>query len=173
MDEADPLNFVHSLEHGRLADPVQPDLPEEQQLELRGLYDTMYSGALLFPNADMPYEVAATTWRNLLGCKTYKGATTLDAIRAFGSRALGHGAEAVDFFGPLDGPTPGRAVRATGRGSAVGGEEAARVAAGARAPRRRRGRRRSPTCRQASLAVGEAALELLQRVARLRCRRRG
>jgi hypothetical protein len=100
-------SFVHSLEHGRLEIQYSADLPEEQQLELRGLYDSLYSGALLFPNGDMPYEVAATTWTNLLGCKTYKGAVTLAAIRAFGEQTWGRfGGEPVDAFGPLTGPTP-------------------------------------------------------------------
>ena len=55
----------------------------------------------------MPYEVAATTWTNLLGCKTYKGAITLDAIRDFGRLTWGrYGGEPVDGFGPLNGPTP-------------------------------------------------------------------
>ena len=84
-----------------------PSLSEKQQLEIKGLYDTEYAGALLFPNAKMPYEVAATTWTNLLGCKTYKGAITLDAIRDFGRLTWGrYGGEPVDGFGPLDGPTP-------------------------------------------------------------------
>jgi Protein of unknown function (DUF3105) len=100
-------SFVHSLEHGRLEIQYSPDLSEEQQLELKGLYDSEYSGALLFPNADMPYEVAATTWTNLLGCKTYRGAITLDAIRDFGVQTWGRfGGEPVDAFGPLTGPTP-------------------------------------------------------------------
>ena len=77
-----------------------PDLPEEDQLELKGLYDTMYGGTLLFPNENMAYEVAATTWTNLLGCHEYKGAITLDAIRAFGKATWGHyGGEPVDAFG--------------------------------------------------------------------------
>ena len=100
-------SFVHSLEHGRLEIQYSPDLSDEQQLELKGLYDSEYSGALLFPNADMPYEIAATTWTNLLGCKTYKGAITLDAIRDFGVQTWGRfGGEPVDAFGPLTGPTP-------------------------------------------------------------------
>lgn len=106
LDPPSPLNFVHSMEHGRMLIMYQPDLPEAAQLELRGLYDTMYSGTLLFPFADMPYEVAVTTWRNLLGCKTYQGAKTIDAIRDFGNEHWGTGPEGVDFFGPLDGPTP-------------------------------------------------------------------
>jgi hypothetical protein len=99
------IDFVHSLEHGRMEIQYSPDLPESDQLELVGLYDTMYGATLLFPNNNMPYEVAATTWRNSLGCNEYKGAVTLDAIRAFGAQTWGHGREPVAGF-PFTGPTP-------------------------------------------------------------------
>jgi hypothetical protein len=100
------LFIVHSLEHGRMQVQYSPDLPEEAQLELKGLYDTMYGGTLLFPNENMDYEVAAATWTNLLGCPEYKGAATLDAIRAFGVETWGkYGGEPVNAFG-LKGPTP-------------------------------------------------------------------
>lgn len=99
--------FVHSLEHGRMAIQYSPDLPESQQLALKGLYDTEYAGALLFPNPKMPYAVAATTWTNMLGCKQFKGTITLDAIRDFGRLTWGtYGGEPVDAFAPLTGPTP-------------------------------------------------------------------
>ena len=101
------IDVVHSLEHGRLEIQYDPSLPERDQLELKGLYDTMYAGALFFPNPQMPYQVAATTWTNLLGCKTYRGAATLDAIRAFGKATWGkYGGEPVEGFGPLTGPNP-------------------------------------------------------------------
>jgi uncharacterized protein DUF3105 len=99
------IDFVHSMEHGRLEIQYSPDLPESAQLELVGLYETMYGATLLFPNTNMPYEVAATTWRNLLGCNEYKGAITLDAIRDFGKQTWGHGREPVEGF-PFTGPTP-------------------------------------------------------------------
>jgi hypothetical protein len=99
------IDMVHSMEHGRLEIQYSPDLPESAQLELIGLYDTMYGATLLFPNDNMPYEVAATTWRNLLGCNEYKGAITLDAIRDFGKQTWGHGREPVEGF-PFTGPTP-------------------------------------------------------------------
>jgi len=100
------INYVHTLEHGRLEIQYSPDLAEEDQLELKGLYDTMYAATLLFPNDRMPYEVAATTWTNLLGCPTYKGAATLDAIRAFGKETWGkYGGEPVEAF-KFTGPTP-------------------------------------------------------------------
>jgi Protein of unknown function (DUF3105) len=98
--------IVHSLEHGRMEIQYSPDLPDEDQLALKGLYDTMYGGTLLFPNENMDYEVAATTWTNLLGCPKYKGAITLDAIRDFGKATWGrYGGEPVTAFS-LKGPTP-------------------------------------------------------------------
>jgi Protein of unknown function (DUF3105) len=101
------IDFVHSLEHGRMEIQYSPELPEGQQLALKGLYDTMYGGALLFPNTKMPYKVAATTWTNLLGCPEYKGAMTLDAIRAFGKETWGkYGGENPNSFGLAGKPTP-------------------------------------------------------------------
>lgn len=100
------IEVVHSLEHGRMAIQYSPELPEEDQLALKGLYETMYGATLLFPNAAMPYAVAATTWTNLLGCPTYEGAATLDAIRAFGRATWGKfGGEPVFAF-RFTGPTP-------------------------------------------------------------------
>ena len=48
---------------------------------------------LFFPDPDMPYEVAATAWQQLLGCKTYEGEATLDAIRDFRATYRGFGPE--------------------------------------------------------------------------------
>jgi hypothetical protein len=102
----EPIDFVHSLEHGRMEIQYSPKLPEKDQLELKGLYDTMYGATLLFPNGEMPYKVAATTWTNMLACPTYKGAATLDAIRAFGKETWGKfGGEEVFAF-TFTGPTP-------------------------------------------------------------------
>jgi uncharacterized protein DUF3105 len=103
------IDYVHSLEHGRMEIQYSPDLPEKDQLALKGLYDTMYGATLLFPNDKMPYAVAATTWTNLLACPTYKGKATLDAIRAFGKATWGkYGGEPVNAF-KFTGPTPAAA----------------------------------------------------------------
>ncbi|HEU5061750.1 MAG TPA: DUF3105 domain-containing protein [Solirubrobacterales bacterium] len=83
-----PTSVVHSLEHGRLAIQYRPDLPERAQRELIGLFDTMYGGTLLFPNPDMPYTIAATTWSNLMGSRFYN-AKMLSAIEAFGRATWG------------------------------------------------------------------------------------
>ena len=98
------IDVLHALEHGRIAFQYSPDLPESEQLELVGMYDTLYGGSLLFPNSEMPYAVAATTWRNLIGCNEYKGAITLDALRDFGKQLWGTGRENAMSF-PFTGPT--------------------------------------------------------------------
>ncbi|HEX7293478.1 MAG TPA: DUF3105 domain-containing protein [Solirubrobacterales bacterium] len=101
-----PLFFLHSLEHGRMAIMYSPDLDQAAQEELKGLYDTMYAATLLFPDEKMPYEVAAVTWTNLMGCDEYKGAATMDAIRAFGKETWGqYGNEPVAAF-TFTGPSP-------------------------------------------------------------------
>jgi Protein of unknown function (DUF3105) len=90
-----PQYVVHSLEHGRIAIQYSPDLPEEEQLALKGVFDEDPDGMLLFPNPDMPYEVAATAWTQLLGCDSYEGDATLDAIRDFRDTFRGQGPEDV------------------------------------------------------------------------------
>lgn len=91
----DPVLSVHSLEHGRINLQYSPDLSEKDQLAVKGMFDDAPDGVLLFPNPDMPYAVAATAWTQLIGCKSYEGAKTLDAIRDFRDAYLGKGPEAV------------------------------------------------------------------------------
>jgi Protein of unknown function (DUF3105) len=132
---------VHALEHGRMEIQYSPDLPEEDQLALKGLYDTMYGGALLFPNDNMDYEVAATTWTNLLGCPKYKGDITLDAIRDFGkaSRRTPSASKARRLWNPQ--PASAAADR----------RERSRLRrCRPRGGRRPRDRRRSLTCTRAA-----------------------
>lgn len=106
-DPAQPANVVHSLEHGRVAIQYDPNLPEAAQLELKGLYDSVYSASLLFPNPDMPYAAAATSWRNLIGCPEWQGQRTLDAIFAFGQAHWGDAPEDLGLFPALPGPNFG------------------------------------------------------------------
>ena len=91
----DPIHFVHSLEHGRIEIQYSPDLSEEDQLALKGVFDESPEGMLFFPNPDMSYEVAVTAWTQLMGCESYEGATTLDAIRDFRDIYRGNGPENV------------------------------------------------------------------------------
>ncbi len=91
----EPVRFVHSLEHGRVEVQYAPDLPARDQLALKGVFDESPPGMLLFPNPEMPYEVAATAWTQLIGCDRYEGAATLDAIRDFRDAYRGQGPEDV------------------------------------------------------------------------------
>jgi Protein of unknown function (DUF3105) len=91
---------VHSMEHGRVLIHYSPDLPEADQLALKGVFDQRSAGVLLFPNSEMPWDVAVTAWTQLMGCPKYEGAATLDAIRDFRDTYIGLGPEPL----PLDVP---------------------------------------------------------------------
>jgi hypothetical protein len=95
IEQPDDVFTLHSLEHGRVNIQYSPDLSESEQLELKGVFDEEPAGMLFFPNEEMPYEVAATAWGQLMGCDTYEGAATLDAIRAFRETYRGLGPEEV------------------------------------------------------------------------------
>ena len=45
----------------------------------------------------MPYDVAATAWTQLVGCKSYEDGATLDVIRDFRDQFLGRGPEAIPY----------------------------------------------------------------------------
>jgi hypothetical protein len=83
LKEPAPLDFVHSLEHSRVEFEYSPDLPESDQLAIKGVFDESPSGVLLFPNNQMSDEVAAAAWRNRMNCPKYEGAKTLDALADF------------------------------------------------------------------------------------------
>ncbi len=98
----DPWYSLHSLEHGRIDIQYSPQLPKSDQLELKGLFEEDFDAILLFPNPEMPYDVAATAWTQLLACPSYEGRATLDAIRAFRDTFRGQGPEAVATMIPDD-----------------------------------------------------------------------
>jgi Protein of unknown function (DUF3105) len=95
-----------SLQQGRMTIQYAPDLPEEFQLQLKGLYDTMYGGTLFFPNGSMNYAVAVTTWTNGLYCTGLEHTATLDAIRAFGKATWGKYGDEPAKKSSAEGPTP-------------------------------------------------------------------
>ena len=99
-------DVLGALDHGRVAIQYAPDLSRAIQSKLKGLYDTMYGGVLLFPDDEMQWAVAVTSWGNFLGCPGYTDGPIIDAIRAFAKATWGQtGSQSVDSF-PVDGPTP-------------------------------------------------------------------
>ena len=87
--EPAPLDFVHSLEHSRVEFEYAPNLPENDQLAIKGVFDKSPSGVLMFPNKQLPDEVAAAAWRNRMNCPKYEGSKTLDALADFRDRFRG------------------------------------------------------------------------------------
>ena len=90
-------NFLHAIEHGRIEIQYSPDLSEEDQLALKGIFDADRAGMIMFPNPDMPYDVATTAWTQLMGCDDFDGDSTLDAIRDFRDQYRGRGPEPIAF----------------------------------------------------------------------------
>jgi Protein of unknown function (DUF3105) len=97
LDTPSPGNFVHALEHGRIEIQYSSDLPEKDQLALKGIVDADAAGVDLFPNDDMPYDVAVTAWTQLMGCDSFEGDATLDAIQDFRDAYRGRGPEAIPY----------------------------------------------------------------------------
>lgn len=97
LQEPPAGNFLHSMEHGRIEIQYNPDLSEADQLALKGVFDADRPGVIMFPNPDMPYDVATTAWTQLMGCKTFDGNATLDAIRDFRDEYRGRGPESIAF----------------------------------------------------------------------------
>jgi hypothetical protein len=84
------------MEHGRVAIRYDPELPEEQQLALKGVFDQDSGGMILIPDPDLPFAVAASAWRNYVGCKTYDP-LVLDVLRNFRDTYRGNGPENFPF----------------------------------------------------------------------------
>ena len=85
--------WVHSMEHGRVVIHYSPDLPEEDQLAIKGVFEESPAGVIMFPNPEMDGDVAVTSWTQLATCENYEGAATLDLIRAFRDIYRGQGPE--------------------------------------------------------------------------------
>ena len=85
-------NEVHAMEHGRIEIHYKPTLPENEQLALKGVFDADPDGMILYPDPDMPYDVAVTAWTNEVVCPHYNE-TVLDVIRNFRDTYRGNGPE--------------------------------------------------------------------------------
>jgi hypothetical protein len=92
--------YVHTLEHGRIELQYSPKASPAVRNQLYSLFNEKVKGVsgyhmVLFENnTNMPYEVAATAWTQLLGCKTVND-KTWDAIRAFRDRFVDKGPEII------------------------------------------------------------------------------
>jgi uncharacterized protein DUF3105 len=81
--------LVHAMEHGRIEYQYRPGLPQADVQQVESLLnegDGSWAPGqllLLFQNpTGMPYDVAATAWGHVLGCKSFNP-RVFDAFRAF------------------------------------------------------------------------------------------
>jgi Protein of unknown function (DUF3105) len=100
-------HLVHALEHGRIEYQYKPGTSPAVVAQLTTLLKepvpnqpggTQSPGylQLLFQNpTGMPYAVAATAWTHAITCPAFKGAATLDALRAFRAAYINKGPEFI------------------------------------------------------------------------------
>lgn len=88
--------LVHALEHGRIEIQYRPGLPAAQVRALERLVEESPEHVLLFENrTGMDCDVAVTAWSKGLLCKRWRGAATLEAVRAFRDAHRDKGPELV------------------------------------------------------------------------------
>ena len=97
-DEPAAKNWVHALEHGRIAIMYKPGTPAGMVAKLETLASEPLNGkdaykVLLFQNdTKMPFAVAAAAWGHYIGCKTTSDAM-FDALRDFRTKYVDQGPE--------------------------------------------------------------------------------
>lgn len=87
-----PAALIGAIRRGVIVIHYRPSLGEEPLAQLQRLQEAVPGGTIVTPNESMPYEVAVTAWRRLLGCRSFRD-ETLDAIRFFRGRYIGSGPE--------------------------------------------------------------------------------
>jgi hypothetical protein len=88
---ADADRLVAALRRGVIVIQYRTGLAKRHVKQLQELQRAVPSGTIVAPNGTgMPFAVAATAWRRLLGCPELTD-TTIDAIRLFRGRFLGSG----------------------------------------------------------------------------------
>jgi Protein of unknown function (DUF3105) len=85
--------LVGAMRRGAIVIYYRRDLGEDDVEQLETLQGTQPRATILVPHERMPYRLAATGWRRLLGCPQLT-ARALDAIRLFRGRYVGQGPEA-------------------------------------------------------------------------------
>lgn len=95
---ADPIDdekLVHALEHGRVIYWFNEGAPAQVKGDLKALFDEDDYHVLLAPSERrMPYQVAASSWTRVLGCKQFNE-RTFDGLRAFSDEFRDAGPEFV------------------------------------------------------------------------------
>jgi Protein of unknown function (DUF3105) len=92
-DEAPEVStLVTALRRGVVVIHFRPELDGERVDELREVQEAAPNGTIVTPNETMAFEVAATSYRRLLGCPRATDAS-MEAALLFRGRFLGSGPE--------------------------------------------------------------------------------
>jgi hypothetical protein len=87
-------HLVHSLEHGRIIVWYKRTLPRRRLAQLKGLFDQDAYHMILAANGSMPFDVGASAWGHLAGCKKVSD-ESFDVLRDFRDRYRDKGPEFV------------------------------------------------------------------------------
>jgi hypothetical protein len=82
--------LVGAMRRGTIVIQYRADLVPDELERLQGLQRAVPRATILVPRTAMPYRVAVTGWRRLLGCPAVD-ASSIDAIRLFRGRYVGQG----------------------------------------------------------------------------------
>jgi hypothetical protein len=89
-----PVALTSALRHGLVAIQFRTGLDGDTHSALESIQSALPAGTILAPNGTrMPYAVAVTAYRRLLGCPRITP-STLDAVQLFRGRFVGAGPEA-------------------------------------------------------------------------------
>ena len=91
--EQPATGLVGAMRRGTIVIHYRPGVTDAELQRLTAVQRAVPAGTILAPERDMPYRVAVTAWRRLLGCDGLD-ARTLDAIRLFRGRYVGQGPDA-------------------------------------------------------------------------------
>lgn len=93
-DPPQPSALVAALRDGVIVIQFREGLEGGSVDVLRALQEAVPAGTIVVPNeSGMPFEVAVTAYRRLLGCRRFSDAS-LDAVRLFSGRFVGSGPDA-------------------------------------------------------------------------------
>jgi Protein of unknown function (DUF3105) len=103
-------HWVHTLEHGRVIFQYKPGTPANRIDQLETLMNEGvngqpggYKSALMENNTEMPFAVAAVSWRSYVACEQFTD-RAFDALRAFRAESVDNGvAPEGDFPWPFTG----------------------------------------------------------------------
>ena len=90
-DRAPPVSrLTAAIRRGVIVIYHRPDATRDRVAQLRALHAAVPGGTVVAPYTQMPYAVAAASYRRVLACPRFTDAT-IDAIRLFRGRHLGTG----------------------------------------------------------------------------------